>query len=238
MTKLILALFALGAAASTFAQGRVAFTIRIPAGLTSGQTTHIWGPSTTAPGLSLIGLGSNDSPSGTTPFGSASGMALIGAGGSGGKYGSSTTFAQLIGAVGSNQPESTLVPVGLPETFFSSGSRLGNVVLNPDAGILGSLGDPWQDAPYGSFEIVAWDNSSGLYPTWTEAFPAWTADIIAAGHSAEFTVSQIGGFLNPPPYLNDMQRITSFNIYFIPEPSTVALAGLGAIALLTFRRRK
>jgi len=80
-------------------QGTVTFNIRISGALTN-QTTHIWGPSATAPTLSLIGLGSNDSPWGTTPFGSASGMALIGAGGRTGLYGYATTFAQLIGAVG------------------------------------------------------------------------------------------------------------------------------------------
>ena len=29
-----------------------------------------------------------------------------------------------------------------------------------------------------------------------------------------------------------------FNLYFVPEPSTFALAGLGAAALMIFRRRK
>jgi hypothetical protein len=92
-------------------QGVVIFNNRISTvGNFVGTTLHIWGPSTTSPSLSLIGLGSNDNPSGTTPFGSASGMALIGAGGSGGQCGYATTFAQLIGAVGSNQPESALVP--------------------------------------------------------------------------------------------------------------------------------
>jgi hypothetical protein len=93
-------------------QGTVIFNNRIAGGAGVGLTLHIWGPSTNNPALALIGLGSNDSPSGTTPFGSASSMALIGAGGSGGQYGYATTLAQLIGAVGSNQPESALVPVG------------------------------------------------------------------------------------------------------------------------------
>ena len=81
----------------------------------------MWGPSSTNPALALIGLGTNDNPSGTTPFGAASGMALIGAGGSGGHYGYATTFAQLIGALGANQPESILVPNPAgPTTSFES----------------------------------------------------------------------------------------------------------------------
>lgn len=150
------------------AQGTVWFANRI-AGQTVNQTTHIWGPSATAPYLSLIGLGSNDSPSGTTAFGWASGMSLIGAHGSGGHLGYATTFAQLIGAVGINQPASSLVPVG-QVTTFRSGTSLGGLAAIIDT-LTGNPGIP-ADAPYATFMIVAWDNSSGLLPTWTEAHAA------------------------------------------------------------------
>jgi len=233
MKKLILAAFALTTAASVFAQGTVWLNNRISAvGYT--QTTHIWGPSSTTPTLSLVGLGSNDNPSGTTAFGTASGMSLIGASGSGGKYGYATTFAQLIGAVGSNQAESSLVPVG-QTTTFRSGSSLGDVALITDT-LTGTPGIA-ADATFATFELVAWDNSSGLYSTWTSAEVAWKAGLIAAGKSLAFNVSAIGG-LNAVPQLNNMGGPTSFNLYFIPEPSSMALAGLGAAALLIFRRRK
>jgi hypothetical protein len=202
------------------AQGMVNFNTRIPGGAGVGITTHIWGPSSTAAYLSLIGLGSNDSPSGTTPFGSASGMALIGAGGSGGWYGYATTWAQLIGAVGSNQPEYLLEPVG-QTTTFRSGNALGLVV-----GITDTLSavPPYTttipaDAVAATFEIVAWDNHSGLYPTWAEALPAWQHQQIAAGRSAPFTVTAIGdGLANPPPDLNNDQGtnngMRSFNLFY------------------------
>ena len=219
------------------AQGSVVLIIRILAVGGPSQTIHIWGPSATDPGLSLIGLGSNDNPSGTTPFGSASGMSLIGAGGSGGHFGYATTYASLIGALGQNQPESSLTvlsPGGV--TTFRTGTALGCV--QPINFKIGNWNDPWQDAAWGTFEIVAWDNSSGLYPTWQEALPAWQGGVIAAGHSAKFNVANIGGTANPAPYLNDAERLQSFNLYFIPEPSKFGLAGLGVAALIIARRRR
>jgi PEP-CTERM motif len=210
------------------AQGTIIFDNHIPAGTGIGQTTHVWGPSSTVPTVSLIGLGSNDSPSGTTPFGSASGMTLIGVGGTGGQYGGATTFAQLIGAVGLNAPESSLVPLGQTTTFRTGAA----------AGFIAAIVDTLQGILAGAvatLEIVAWDNSSGLFPTWTQASVAWWAGLIAAGHSAPFTTTVNGGYLNNQDSVNQ----TSFNLVpSIPEPSTCALAGLGAIALLAWRQRR
>jgi hypothetical protein len=199
-------------------QGVVVFNNRITGGAGVGITTHIWGPSTTYPALALIGLGSNDNPSGTTAFGTASSMSLIGAGGSGGQLGYATTFAQLIGAVGANQPESALVPVG-QTTTFRSGVMLGNVAVIYDT--LSAV-PPYtttipEDAEAATFEIVAWDNSSGLYSTWVQASAAWQQGLIVAGHSAPFTVTAIGDPINiTPPNLNNNQGsangLMSFNL--------------------------
>ena len=38
--------------------------------------------------------------------------------------------------------------------------------------------------------------------------------------------------------LNSIGPIPRFNIYFIPERATLALAGLGAATVLVFRRRE
>jgi len=208
-------------------QGVVIFNNRIGGGAGVGLTLHVWGPSSTNPGLALIGLGSNDNPSGSTPFGSASGMALIGAGGSGGQCGYSTTLAQLLGAVGAGQPESALVPVG-QTTTFRSGVGLGDVAIINDT--LSAV-PPYStiipaDAPAATFEIVAWDNSSGSYPTWVQASPAWQSGQLAAGHNAPFTVTAIGGGINPAVNLNDNQGsangMASFNLDFYCLTPTVA----------------
>jgi len=239
MKKLVIAAFALTAAASVFAQGTVQFANRIGGGAGVGISLHVYAPSSTAPALSLIGLGSADNPSGTTAF-TQSGMDYIGRTGSAGKYGYSTTFAQLIGANGtSGVLESSLVPLGQTSTF-KSGAALGGINLINDT-LSGTPAIP-KDSAGATFEIVAWDNSSLLYPTWTEAYNAWTKGTIAAGKSAMFITTAIGGDTTPIPNMNNDKGnpggMTSFNLYFIPEPSTFALAGLGAAAMLIFRRRK
>jgi hypothetical protein len=196
-------------------QGTVSFNNRIAGGVGVGLTLHVWGPSTTAPTLSLVGIGSNDNPAGATPFGSASGMALVGAGGSGGKYGYATTFAQLIGAAGSSVSEASLVPLG-SATTFRTGAALGCVASFTDT-LTGGPGIP-AEAPAATFEIVAWDNSSGSYPNWAVASAAWKLGLIAAGHSAPFVTTAIGGGTNSAPNLNNDQGstngMTSFNLFF------------------------
>jgi len=71
----------------------------------------------------------------------------------------STTFASLIGAPGSNAPESSLLP-GLGITTFRTGAGAGTL-----SSFTATFNNIPLDAPFGSFELVAWDNSSGLYPT-------------------------------------------------------------------------
>ena len=228
MKKLIVIALALSAAASILSQGSAGTVV-----LSLGPGFHVWSPSSTDPALSLVGFGSNDTPSGTTPY-AADGMALIGAHGTGGPYGAATTYGQLLGAVGANAPQSSLVPVGQTTTFHS-GAQAGTPVSITDT-LSGLPGIP-PDTAFASFVFVAWDNSSGLYANWTQASAAWSAGLIAAGRCNEFTVADIGGTINPAPLLNDMGAIASFNIYYIPEPATLALAGLSAATFLVFRRR-
>ena len=159
-------------------------------------------------------------------------MTLIGANGSGGKYGSATTFAQLLFANGAGQPESSLVPGGQTTTFSSGGAS--GVLAGRVVQITDTIQGLTPDEAAATFEMVAWDNSSGNYSTWTQASVAWWAHEIAAGCSGAFTVDLIGGSINTPPNV----LAPSFNIYWIPEPSTFALACLGLAALMIARRRK
>ena len=86
-----------------------------------------------------------------------------------------------------------------------------------------------------TLEMVVWDNGSGLYPTWTEAEPAWRSGLISAGVSGTFNLSSLAGPTGLPPNLYGLQ---SFNTYFIPEPASFGLAGLGAVTMWILHRRK
>ncbi len=232
MKKLILAAFALTTAASVFAQGTIYLGNRFTG--TPAVTTHIYAPLGLGDMVSITGnAATGDTPAGTANYG---GRALIGASGPSAQYGGNTTLAQFVAAVGFGVDAGSLMPVGQTTTF-----RTGT-----GAGFLGQIvstltGPGFDKAGPGewTFSIVAWDNSSGLYPTWAEAKPAWENMLIAAGMMKPFNINSLGGGTVFPVYPNQVGgALTSFNLYFIPEPGSFALLGLGAAALLIFRRRK
>jgi len=72
--------------------------------------------------------------------------------------------------------------------------------------------------------IRAWDTQSGA--TWDTS--------TVRGQSGGFNYTLVGAG-SPAP---DPVGLAPFQLIIVPEPSTFALAGLGAAALLLFRRRK
>jgi hypothetical protein len=216
MKKLILAAITMACAASVFAQGSVTFSTRDAAG-----SSHVW-----IGGISQVrGMGINDNPTGPIDY-AALGMHLVGQG-----PGETHTFAQLLGAPGLGQPESALVPSSSPATTFRTGAASGQVALTT-----ASFNNIAPGAAAGTFQMVAWDNTTGLYPTWTEASVAWIAGIIEfAGKGNVFSLTSIGGGLNTPPSIEPFAQ--SFNLWYVPEPTTTALLGLGAAMLIVRRRR-
>jgi len=217
MKKLVIAALTVTCAVSVFAQGTVIFNNR----LTGTVVTHVYGGGTSQVG----GNSANDTPAGSANY---SGLTLL----AGPNF-----LAQLLSANGANQAESSLQPASSAPTTFRTGAAAGFI-----NGITASLSNVPADAPVATIEMVAWDNSSGLYPTWALASTAWQAGLIQAGRSTAFNVSAIGASstsgINPSPTLDNL---TSFNIFStapVPEPTTFTLAGLGAAALLIFRRRK
>jgi hypothetical protein len=225
MKKLILAAFALTTAASVFAQGTITFNNNI-----SGLRTRVYAPLAANPSLSQIGNGSIDTPAGTTVWTSFN---LIGLSGTGGQYGAATTLTTLLAAPGLSDAESSLAPGNMITTFKTGG---GGGLIN---GVTETFSNIQPDYSSGvTAEMVAWDDSSGLYSTWALADAAWKAGLIAAGESGRFNITAAVGGTGTPPGMPTGGVVQSFNLYFVPEPTSFALAGLGAAAMMIFRRRK
>jgi hypothetical protein len=212
MKKLILAACALTCAASVFAQGTIVFNNRV----VGAVVTHIYGPNPANTTAAQSGNGATDTTAGTTDW---SAFPLL----------AGTGFsAQLWAAPGLNQADSSLVAAS-PGTSFRTGAAAGFI-----AGVTATLPNVAGDSTGGAtVAIRVWDNAGGTITSWAAALQNGT---VAMGESPLLNITaNIGGALNTPPNLVGLQ---SFNIHLVPEPSTFALAGLGAAALLIFRRRK
>jgi hypothetical protein len=203
------------------AQGTVTFNNRV----VGSVVTHVYAPLARDPGMGQIGNGTADTPPGTTDW---SGYTLIGANGITGRYGGGTTVAQLLSAPGYNQPESSLTPQATRIATFRTGAAAGFI----QGGITATLSNVGNDSA-ATLEMVAWDNSSGLYPTWAQARTAWFNGLIAAGMSGTWN-SVVGGTSTPP----NITGAQSFNLVgSVPEPSLPALVGLSVTIMTAFRRR-
>jgi hypothetical protein len=101
----------------------------------------------------------------------------------------------------------------------------------------------WAAGATRAFFVAGWSSDLGH-----DFNPAWLTGVFPGASQGFFGASQIasgraGGFdgTGTVPNLAPFTAGTiasGFNLVPIPEPATVALAGLGAAALLIFRRRK
>ena len=83
-----------------------------------------------------------------------------------------------------------------------------------------------------NLQVRVWDSTFGAtYEDWL------LSGLGLGGVSSVFQYTIPSGSTPAPPEFF-MSNFQGFNIHPIPEPATVALAGLGAAALLIFRRRK
>jgi len=93
-------------------------------------------------------------------------------------------------------------------------------------------------------QVYAWDNAGGTYTSFAQAVAGNTAE---RGWSTVFSSAPLGGqpaggglpILDPNIVGNATaaNNMTAFSLNPVPEPSVLALAGLGGLALL-IRRRK
>lgn len=84
------------------------------------------------------------------------------------------------------------------------------------------------------FEVVAWNTAAGA----TFAAAKLNNGPNSWGQSSVFSITPGDPNGTPPGTPAFLVGLTSFNLVGVPEPSSLALAGLGAAALLIFRRRK
>lgn len=111
-----------------------------------------------------------------------------------------------------------------PMTSFRAGAAAGFITA-VDGTLTGStIGSDL------TLQLRAWDNMGGTVMTWDEA----VAQQVAHGWSKTFNHTAVGGGSLPAKNLVGLE---SFNIAVVPEPSSLALLGLGAAAMLIFRRR-
>jgi hypothetical protein len=136
--------------------------------------------------------------------------------------------AELWAASGADAAEGSL-QAAAPQTAFRTGAAVGFVTA-----VTATLTGVAKDAAAATLQVRVWDNKGGTLTTWAAAETAWMAGEIAAGKSTLFNVTAIGGDLNTPP---NLVGLTSFQLIMVPEPSTFALLGLGALGMLIFRRK-
>jgi hypothetical protein len=218
MKKTLLTSLVVAAATSVFGQGAIDF------GNNFGATVYrapISGPQTNDATASLTGNGSGALyfPTGSTVYN--------------GGFLSGTGFTIGLFAGPQSATESSLVPVAL-RSFLTGGSS-GFITTT-------TITVPGADAgTQAKYQIRVWNNQGGALATWAQAEAAWLSGLVAAGKSPVVSSGPLGGVNSDGvafPVNPKTTGTTSFNIYFVPEPSTIALAGLGMASLLIFRRRK
>jgi hypothetical protein len=120
-------------------------------------------------------------------------------------------------------------------TDASSLSLIGVLPFGTTAGTAGFVTTATMNVPgvpAGSpttWQIRVWDNSYG--PNFDFSDIRGVSQLVNSGPLGG--VSPSGPVLNP----STSSGWTSFNVYWVPEPSVFALAGLGAVVMLLIRRR-
>jgi hypothetical protein len=156
------------------------------------------------------GNGPKDYPPGTQDYSGM--MPLTGPGWS----------AQLYGAPGPDADRSSLQPA-LPATTFSTFP--GEVIP-----VIATFKNIPADSAVATLVLRVWDNMAGTLNSW-EASQAFGGN---SYQSSYFNLATLGGAVNPPAILIGLQSF-AVDQGLIPEPSTLSLVSLGAVALLLRR---
>jgi hypothetical protein len=171
----------------------------------------VYGPFAGDPAKAVTGNTPTGVPAGTADY---TGAALL----DGPNY-----QAELWGGPVGTAADALVAATGGSTAAFRTGTGAGYWVNPTEAavvpGVVGGVA--------ATLQVRVWDKTTGT---------SW-ANATTKGASALFTSQALASGIATPP---NLIGLTSFNLtgVAIPEPSTFALAGLGAAALLIFRRRK
>lgn len=210
MKKTLLTVIGTVLAVSAMAQG----TINFGNSTANVFRNPIYDVNPAAPGVPQTGPSALSFPSGSTVYGGA----LL--------QGANFVIALYAGPAGVT--DASLL------TFVTSGTfRTATSATALPAGLMTSIADvPILGVAAGgvaTLEVRVWDIRTG------SSF----ANAGSNGRSGLFQSNPLGGTgPNGPVLTPDMTGWTSFSLSAVPEPSSFALAGLGAAALMIFRRRK
>ena len=232
MKKLTLTIVcALAATSSAFAQGTVNWLGITPAAMTAQTNTTQASPLF---GGGLTGIGAIGAAGGNASLGTGFYYELLyNTAFSGSQVAAPTTLAQL----------ASWQDTGLTATNSNTAGRL--VAVNPSAGAQ----VPWSPGTTNNIMLVGW--SANLGSSWLSVSNKLAnGDVFSTPYA--FFGESVTGYISPfsdipgapvfgtAPGVEGLP-ISSLNtqLYLIvPEPSTIALAGLGGLSLLLFRRRK
>ena len=216
MKKTLIFASSMMAAFSAFSQGTINFNNFL------GATTLRAPIFDVEPGNPTVSKQGNPStgafPVGTTTYG---GALLTG-----------TQFTvQLWGKVGASVPENQLELLATTTFRTGTGAGLVNALANtivPNA--------PLDGTSYkGTFQIRAWNNTGGI-ANWAAAT---SNPIVPRGVSNLVSpAGDLGGTGTPPAATPTLVGLVGFNLYIVPEPSSIALGVLGLGTLMFLRRRK
>jgi len=212
--KKLLTLTALAAfAVSAFGQGQIIF---------QNRDTATTPPITAAVYLDVVGTGTVGALAGADYR-----AALLG-----GALGATPWAVSAIGVSGGTGLQMLASPAsGATWVTFRTGAAAGYVAVGTDSARV-VPGVDWNAT--GVFQMVAW---SGGFNTWEAAVDAAKTNLtVRIGASNPLELKLPSGPTDPN--ITKLVGLQPFAIVQVPEPSMFALAGLGAAALMIFRRRK
>ena len=138
-------------------------------------------------------------------------------------------------AFGTGQAEGSLVPIASTRTIFIGGATTtmnGSPATDGSGLIQGPIADSGLATGDASLQVRAWYD-----PNHNTTYDQANALGLNVGKSTIYTIN-LRGQTDPTVQTLDDISFQQFTVSSVPEPSTFALAGLGAAAMLIFRRRK